>query len=162
MNIGTIAAGKIIYLKKKNDDVLCIKPGKTLVNDSMYVAYDVKVGGVVIIPKGTRVLGDWVTEHTPHVAAQFQLTKIFLNRIEIDVIGDSDIVGTSAPYDSIDVRDADYFYRKSVIISSGGIRRRIIELGHTTLTLEDGQLDTVYVEINTEEVAVVLRNNLTV
>lgn len=162
MNIGTIPARKMIFLKKKSADVLCIKPGKTLVNDNLYIAYDVKINGIIAIPKGTRVQGDWVTEHTPNIAAQFQLTRIFLDRNGTEISGDSDIIDSISEYNAGDVRDADFFYKKQSITTVAGISRRVVELGYNVITLDDSQLDTIYIEIKTEEITVTLSSDFVI
>jgi hypothetical protein len=74
----TIPAGTHIYLTRKPNHLFYIKPDKSLLNDSLYVLYDVRVDGVTLIPRGTRVCGDWVTESFPNVAAQFQMNRIYL------------------------------------------------------------------------------------
>ena len=165
MQSGNIPAGKTIYLTKNNCDILYIKPGKTVINDTMYVAYDVKIGDLVVIPKGTRVQGDWVTEHTPELAAQFQLTSIYFpipNSFQFTrhhITGDSMIIARSAAFNLQDVEYHDYFYQKATINMSKSVTHRIVEIGHKTKTLDDSILDTVYVEIDTKEISVILSSD---
>ena len=85
-----LSAGTRIYLTKKKHHTLYIQPDKTLVNDNLYVAYDVRVNGETVIPKGTRVVGDWVTESIPSIAAQLQIKKIYLQGSGQDINADSE------------------------------------------------------------------------
>lgn len=164
-----VPAGKIIYLKKKNNDTLCIRPGKILLNDNLYVAYDVKINGIVVIPKNSRVQGDWITEHTPSIAAQFQMSKIYMphtysSKISTtgkEISGESRVIEYTDIYNNDDVRNADYFFLKKSIITSGNVTHRIIELGCKIKTLPDNMLDSVYLEINTKEIPVILSKDFT-
>ena len=42
--------------------------------DILYVLYDVLVEGIVIIPRGSKVYGTWISDNDPRIAAQFQLS----------------------------------------------------------------------------------------
>lgn len=72
------------FLSNKNKTKLFIKPDKILLNNKLYVIYDCLINGHVIIPKGSTVIGDWITENDPP-SAQLQLTKIFINGLEYSI-----------------------------------------------------------------------------
>lgn len=156
MIIKKIPAGTRIYLTKKNKFSLYIQPNKTITNDNLYVAYDVRVDGVTVIPKGTRVTGDWVTESMPGLAAQLQINWIFLSGSGQEIHADSEIIGCLTNYNGREVGRTPYFYKNKEYKSSGNITRRIAKVGLHHKTLMDNNLDTIYLEISTHEIPVIL------
>lgn len=96
-----IPAGTRIYLTK-NIYSFNIQPGHLFLNDNLYVAYDVKINGVVIIPKNTRVVGDWITEFHPSIVAQLQLSRIFLYGSGQPISADSNVIEAVKKNDSSD------------------------------------------------------------
>lgn len=153
--IKKIPAGKCIYLTKKCPDILYIKPDKTLVNDNLYVAYDVKVEGVTVIPKGTRVIGDWVAESYPTIAAQLQVKRIYLQGSGQEIAADSDVIEGTTCYNCDEICGASYLYGYPRCRTSCRTRR-MVKLQCCSKTLADNDLDTIYVEIFTEEIKVYL------
>ncbi len=149
-----IPAGTRIYLTKKKPHALYIQPDKTLVNDNLYVAYDVRIGCHTIIPKGTRVLGDWVTESRPSIAAQLQIKKIFLQGAGQDISADSDVIEAITEYNNKEVNNAGYLYKTNQYGSVSGITRRVAKFHCKIKTLLDNNRDTIYLEIFTKEIPV--------
>ena len=150
--ITKIPAGTRLYLTKKNNHILCIQPDMTLFDDIMYVAYDIKIDGKVAIPKGTRVVGDWVTESCPTHVAQLQLHKIYLKGSGQDFSADSDVLEDVSNYNSSELCGAEYMYKQLHYKSIANIMRRIIKSKFKTKTLADNNRDTSYLEINTKEI----------
>lgn len=177
MVIKKIPAGTRIYLTKKNHFTLYIQPNKTLVNDNLYVAYDVKVDGIVVIPRGTRVIGDWVTESSPEFAAQLQLSRIYLRGVPRDaqlfsegqtsdcntsysegqaIMADSDVINAISEYNNRDVNYATHLYKQNQYKATSNITRRIAKFQCHVKTLFDNNLNSVYLEIMTKEIPVTL------
>ena len=154
--IKKISAGTQFYLMKKNSKPLCIQPDKTLINDNLYVKYDVKVDGQIIIPRGTRVVGDWVTESRPTIAAQLQLTQIYLQADGQKIMADSDLYESLTDYNFKEINDADYIYKQKQHQSTSNITRRIVNFDSKTKTLFDNQRNVIYIEIPTSEIIVTL------
>ena len=159
MVIKKIPAGTRIYLTKKNNPVLYIQPDKTLVNDNLYVAYDVKIEGQVVIPKGTRVIGDWVTESSPSIAAQLQVTRIYLHKSGQQICADSDVIEATSGYSCEEVNNASYLHKIKQYRSTSNITRRVAKIQCKIKTLYDDKCDTIYLEIYTKEIPVTVTND---
>jgi hypothetical protein len=151
-----IPAGTRIYLTKKKNHTLYIQPDKTLVNDNLYVAYDVRIGTLTIIPKGTRVMGDWVTESRPSIAAQLQIKKIFLQGSGQDIMADSDVIEAISEYNNKEVDNAGFLYKINEYRSPSNIIRRIASFHCRVRTLMDNKRNSIYLEIFTKEIPVTL------
>ena len=156
MIIKKIPAGTKIYLRKRNGRKLSIQPDRVLTNDSLYVAYDVRVEGDTVIPRNTRVLADWVTESSPTIAAQLQVRRIFLHGAGQPIEADSDVIESFTDYNGDDVGDATYLYEQADYRASSNIRRRIVDLQCCVKTLKDVNRDSLYLEICTQEIPVTL------
>lgn len=154
--IKKIPAGTRIYLKKRRPHKLCIQPDKTLMNDNLYVAYDVRINGTTVIPKGTRIVGDWVTESSPTLAAQLQLSRIYLKGSGQPIMADSDVIESISDYNGREVSNAGYLYKQNQYRSTSGIVRRIANLNSSPRCLLDNHKDTLYLEIFTNEIPVTL------
>lgn len=154
----TIPAGTRIYLTKNKGPnySLYIKPGTILREDNMYIAHDVKVGPITAIYKGTRVSGDWVTETTPSLVAQFQINKIYFNSIGQDFFADSDPISTTTIINPIEIDNATTVFKYADYHSVANITRRIVTVRCKTYSLLDSVnnnctvLET-YLNINTNE-----------
>jgi len=156
MVIKKIPAGTRIYLTKPYNHTLYIQPDKTLVNDNLYVAYDVRVDGQTVIPKGTRVQGDWVTESNPTIAAQLQLTRIYLQGAGQQITADSDVIEAVSEYNNNEINNASYLYKTLQYRATSNITRRIVNFYCKVKTLLDDHRDTLYLEIYTKEIPVTL------
>ncbi len=154
MDIKKIPTGTRIYLTKKKQFPLYLQPDKTLVNDNLYVAYDVRINGQTVIPKGTRVTGDWVAESTPTLGAQFQANCIYLDRNGQQFFADSDVVETTTEYNSDEIKNAGYLYKQNQYLSTSNIYRRIVNVNCRTSTLLDDNHNSVYLEVFTKEIPV--------
>ncbi|AKI80323.1 hypothetical protein QJ850_gp376 [Acanthamoeba polyphaga mimivirus] len=160
INTTRIPAGTRLYLTKKKYNKFYIQPDKTLVNDNLFVAYDVKIGGVIAIPQGTRVLGNWVAESSPSIAVQLQLTKIFLYGSGQNISADSDLVETLVDYNSDEIDCAPYLYKIHHFKSPAGIYRRIVNTKCRSKILTDNNRNSIYLEVNTKEISVVLNEDI--
>lgn len=156
MFIKKILAGTCIYLTKKNKQKLYIQPEKTIVNDNLYVAYDVRVDGVTVIPKGTRVVGDWVTESTPVIAAQLQINWIYLSGSGQEIQGDSEMICSLTDYDSREIGCIPFMSKNRQYHSPSNITRRMTTIGLHSKTLLDNRRDMIYLEIDTTEIPIIL------
>lgn len=156
MVIKKIPAGTRIYLTKKTPHKLYIQPDKTLVNDSLYVAYDVRIEGETVIPKGTRVIGDWVTESCPSIGAQLQVTRIYLEGSGRPFYADSDVIEAVTDFNNREVGDAGYLIKHNQYRASSNITRRIVKVHCKVRTLLDDCRNSLYLEISTKEIPVTL------
>lgn len=156
MVIKKLPAGTRIYLKKKRPYPLYIQPDKTLINDNLYVAYDVRFNGSTVIPKGSRVVGDWVTESHPIIAAQLQVHRIYIYGYKHHIAADSDVIEATSDYNCREVNNASYLYQRYQYRASSNIKRRIADLHCRIKTLLDHHLNTIYLEIFTKEIPITL------
>lgn len=138
-----------------------IKPDTSLLGDVMYVAYDVRVEGQTVIPRGTQVLVDWVTESTPTIAAQVQVTTIFLDGVAQEISADSPIIEVSTEYNNWEVMNANNMYRLLKYRSTANMMRRLVDNHCLLRVLPDSNLNTAYLEIYTNEIPVFLNENFT-
>ena len=155
----TVLRGTTMYLTRKTQGIdLSLKLDKCLPNDVLYVLYDVKVGTTVIIPKGTAVMGDWVTETMPIIGAQLQLSKIFINGQSQDIIADSDVFCTTTTYNINEVSNANVVQGVLTYLSTANMARRIVNVKCRTKVLEDSSLNEqiTYLNIKTSEIPVTL------
>lgn len=157
----TIPAGTRIYLTKNPPFELFLKPDTSLLNDSLYTAYDVRVNGVVAIPKGTRVLGNWVTETTPTIAAQLQLTLVFLSGNGQPIFADSDVFEVLSSFNSTAVNNSNYIFETLNYISTANIDRRIVKAPCKITVLLDDDKNVNYLQIPTKEIFVTLQTAFT-
>ena len=159
MPIKKIPAGTRIFLTKKKPHELYIQPDKVLVNDNLYVAYDVRMDGETVIPKGTRVTGNWVTESVPTVAAQLQVNRIYLNRSGQDISADSDVIVATNDFNNEEVDNACHIYKINDYKSTANINRRIVNANFRIRVLRDRRLNTLYLEIFTKEIPITLTSD---
>jgi len=157
----TIPAGTRIYLTKNPPFELFLKPDTSLLNDSLYVAYDVRINGVVAIPKGTRVLGNWITETTPTIAAQLQLTLVYLSGHGQAIFADSNVYEVLSSFNSTEVNNSNYILETLNYISTANIDRRIVKAPCNIVTLLDDEKNINYIEIPTREIFVTLQTDFT-
>ena len=156
----TLPIGTKIYIRKQKPFTFNIRPDQTLLNDNLYVAYDVKYGDVVVIPAGTRVVGDWVTESNP-ISAQFQLTKIILKGAGQVASADSPVYNGTTDYNNTEVLNSNYLYKRYQYKSVANIERRIVSAECMVKVLRDQDLNTTYLEITTTEIPVILTAEFT-
>lgn len=154
-----IPCGTKMYLKKKNPKTLYLRPCQTIENDSLFVAYDVRINGETIIPKETRVLGDWVTENNE---AQFQAKRIYLTGTGQILSADSDIFQGFSFYNCEELGNPSYFYKIMDFHSSSNINRRIVNSRCQTFPLLDDRLNMQYIEINTNEIPINFTTNFVI
>jgi hypothetical protein len=165
----TVPAGTRIYLTKLQGPnySLFIRPDTSLFNDNLYVAYDVKIGTVTAIRKGTRVSGNWITESTPIVSAQFQSNKIYFNGTGQDFFADSDPVQTVTVVNPAEVDNANAFFKDADYRSTANITRRIVTVRCRTYPLPDDLNDFdialgTYLNINLREIPATVISNLVI
>jgi hypothetical protein len=155
----SIPVGTRIFVTKKPPYELFIQPDKSILNDSLYIAYDVRINGTTIIPKGTRVLGDWITETSPIVSAQLQIKKVFLSGSGQEIFADSNIYEATTVYNVDEVNNASYLQKIMNFNSPANITRRIIKVQCKVKTLDDNDLNSLYLDIDTKEIPVILTTN---
>jgi hypothetical protein len=167
----TILSGTRIYLTRTHptapytdiDDVLALRVDRNFLGDILYVLYDVKVGTLVVIPKGTAVMGDWITESSPCIAAQLQITDIFLDGLRFPVVADSEIYHQKTSYGYYDVHNANHVEGLLTYRSTANICRRIVNVRCRTKILADDEWidQLLYLRIDTNEIPVTLLDNFT-
>lgn len=155
-----ISAGTKIYLKKKYPFKLYIKPTKNLFNDSLFVAYDVKNEDKIIIPKDTIVIGNWITETLPTMAAQFQINYVCLDNNKIPIVADSNLYECISAYNQCEIRNAPYLYKIMDFKSPSNLVRRIVKANCQVKILFDDNLNSFYIEIPTKEIQTTLIEDL--
>ena len=133
-----------MYLTNKNKNNLYVKQNTTLININLYVAYDLKINGITIIPKGTRVLGDWITSNI----AQFIVHKIFLKGNGQIMSAESDYYNKLINYD----QNVSHFYKSRNLIANKN--QRIMKYNYLNQFQFDSQITTNYVEIDQTEITV--------
>jgi hypothetical protein len=162
----TVPIGTRLYLTKRKDPsyALYIKPDRVVPNEELFVAYDVKIGTITAIPKGTRVIGNWITESTPVLAAQFQAHTIFLTNKGLEFHADSVPIQTITIVDPAEVGDATLIIKEADYISPARVLRRIVTVRCRTFALLDDISPAdipngTYLNINTTEIpATVIAN----
>lgn len=155
-----IFAGTKIYLKKKHPFKLYIKPNKNLFNDTLLVAYDVKHEDKIIIPQNTLVIGNWITETHPTIAAQFQINYLCLNDEKIPIVADSDLYEAISAYNQCEIHSAPYLYKIMDFKSPSNLVRRIVKANCQIKVLFDDNLNSLYIEIPTREIQTTLIEDL--
>jgi hypothetical protein len=164
MVILKISAGTRIYLTKKKPYDFYMLPDRILENDILHVAYDVRVNGSTVIPKGTRVSGNWVTESNPTIAAQLQITRIYLHNIEGEPLyADSSVIEMVTRYNTYEIGDTSHLYTIKKYRSTSNIDRRIASFNNRVRALRDSgnKLNSLFVEISTKEIPVTLTVDFT-
>jgi hypothetical protein len=156
MLIPKILEGTCIFLTRKHKCNMYIQPGKTIIEDNLYVAYDVRVDGITAIPKGTRVIGDWVTTFEPEIGAQLRIHWIFLSGSGQEIQGDSDVFRKLSFYDSREVAKIPFMDKTKKCKSVANIVRRSATVGLHSKTLLDNRCDLTYIEIDAREIPVYL------
>lgn len=153
-----IPSGTKIYLTKKNPIKLYIQPDTTILNDCLYFAYDLRINGITIIPKGTCVIGDWVTESNPTIAAQLQLNTIFINGLEQPISADSNVYENLSAFNVDEINNALYLYKIMDFHSPANIIRRIVKTCQIQI-LYDNNLNKYYIEIPTIEIPLTITSD---
>lgn len=152
-----------IYLTREPPHEIFLKPDTTLANDSLYVLYDIRLpDGTPIIPRGTRAIGDWVTESSPTISAQLQLTKICLNGESITISADSDVFESLIEYNNTEVNNSNVVQQVLFYQSTANIERRIVKFPCQIRVLLDERLNTEYIQIFAKEVSVTLLADLVI
>lgn len=90
-----VPVGTRIYLTKRTNFNFVMPLDTAIIDDVFFVAYDIKINGIVIIPRGTRVWGDWVSEIDGDVNVQLQLSKIYLGGIPRAICADSEVISAA-------------------------------------------------------------------
>lgn len=160
----SILKGTQIYLTKNiPGNELSLKVDTTLVDDTLMVLYDVKVGTTIVIPRGAKVMGNWVTESSPSIAAQLQLTKICINGVWTPIHADSNVYETTTVYNRNEIYNSNSVRQQLTYKSTANVIRRIVNVKCHVKVLPDNNipnLDVVYLNIFTDEIIVTLTENL--
>lgn len=156
MFIKKLDRGTRIYLTKYTSEYLYIRPNSVINDESLYVMYDVKDNDIVVIPRGTRIVGDWIAETRPHIAAQFQARRIYLENGLQDIHADSIPITDLVLYSDSEIMNNNFLKKKLHYISKSNVERRIIKMGHQSKILSDENLDTIYIEIFPHEIILTL------
>jgi hypothetical protein len=118
-----------------------------------------------VIPRGTIVIGDWITETMPFIAAQLQINKIVIGGEEFDFLADSEFFCTMTKYNRSEVHNANVVQGILTYLSTANVPRRIVNTRCQTTVLADeierGELIT-YVNIKTIEIPVTLLEDFAV
>lgn len=153
MGIKSVQAGSQIYVRRNNAEALYIQPGKEIIDDNLYVLYDVKVNGIIIIPRGTRIVGDWITTKNGII---FSAKKIFIEGIYQDLEAESYIYDNVVNFDSAEVRNAPYLELQKIYKSLANISRRFVVSRCKNKILFDNFAQTPYIEIPNKEISIII------
>jgi hypothetical protein len=74
-SISTLKPGTMIYLRR-NTPNLKLSLGEIVDDYELYLAYDLHIG-YRVIPRGTRVKGQWITSGLPNPMSQLIISKIY-------------------------------------------------------------------------------------
>jgi hypothetical protein len=158
-----LLAGTTIYLTRNPPYEFYIRPGQVLLNDILYVKYDVKVGTNVVVPKGTMVKGDWITEvvNTTTVAAQLQTRSIALYGInsELNAHSPASMYETTDLYNKQEIENAPYLYKEKSYRSDANIVRRLVNVNCKNRVLLDSNPTSPYIRVPTEEIPITLTSD---
>lgn len=142
--------------KSNYSDIFYIQPNTNLLNDSLYVAYDVKINGIIVIPRGSKVIGNWITGPYPIINAQLQLTQIIINGYLLNINANSEIIVGISCYNNCETNNAANLYRLRDYHSPSNIVRRVVNTNCRIKALTDVNLNTPYLEIYVKELPVTL------
>ena len=122
--------------------------------DILYVLYDVLVEGIVIIPRGSKVYGTWISDNDPRIAAQFQADKIEIMGSMYDIQMDTDVYDQYSYFNNREVNDSDIIQTRKY----PGTNRRFAIFGNVKKSLLDNCKDTLYIKIDTKEIPARINN----
>jgi hypothetical protein len=151
-----VPIGTRIYLTRPRPHNFYIQPDTILLDEFMFVSYDVRIDGRTVIPRGTIIVGDWITESDPCFAAQFQATKIIFRNFGKRISADSEIIESVSAYNNCEVYNSRYLYKTLDYISVANIRRRVVDVQCDVKCLPDHRIDSLYLEICTKEIPLIL------
>ena len=155
-----LPAGTRFYLTKYANKIMSLAPDDAILSQNMFVAYDVRMGGSTIIPKGTRVVGDWITESAtegvPMSTAQFQAHEIYLQRSAQEILADSDVFQDNTYYNRDELEGSVVVYQCAPVRTRCQIPRRSIQCNCKIKILEDKTPDSQYIVVDTTEVPMTL------
>jgi hypothetical protein len=154
MEISKISADTRLYLTRRPAVKMYIRPDKNIPDNNLYLLYDLRVNGVLVIPNGTRFSGTWITENDPEIAAQLQLDTIYLTAEGQDFIGDSDIFNTITAYTSTEIGDADVIFQKMQKKTASNLVRRHVNYDNKNIILTDNNCDAIFIEIPSAEIPI--------
>lgn len=156
----SIPSGKTFYLKKEPPYVLCLKPDITLENQTYIVKYDCNINGVTIIPRGTKIIGNWITQSTPSISAYFDVKLICQNNTLTSINAISRYYNDITQFNDIEVYNADYFLLVLNETSQSNLVRRGIQVNCREKILNDNNLNSTYITVPTNEIAVTVYENV--
>lgn len=87
-----ILAGTNIYLRKLRGSTFTVKPDTDILDDDFLVAYDVRINGETVIPRGTKMMGNWINTTTPTVTIELQITKVHYDNMWLPFHAASDVI----------------------------------------------------------------------
>lgn len=153
MIIKKIPAGTNIYVSKQNISLIHIQPGQKILSDSLYVKYDVKVDGYTVIPKGTRIEVNWISEIKPQVAVQIQTTKIFLQGSGQEIVAHSEVMSDTTELDSIELENSPYILEYDCKFKCNN---SLMKFNCSKKRLQRNRHNSLYLTINAKEIKIIL------
>jgi len=161
-----IPAGTVIHIKIIPTNDLYIKFGYTLAGITMYVAYDHYIGGILVVPQNTIIIGDFVTTSSSVV---FNAYTMVLNGVTYSISASGIPQYAFTTFSSQDIgtntnvldqviytnKGTNQYTRSayftSVIITAKGNQ----QLSHTELVLRDTTQDLSFFNIDTMDIPIV-------
>jgi len=156
----TIPSETKIYLRRDQPYTLYLKPDVNLQNQQLIVKYDYRLNGVTLIPRGSKVICEWLSESEPFVSAHLSLNSICLNGALIDISAVSGDYQNVSYFNDAEVSNAPFLYNIMTEKSVSNKTRRIVEVNCRTKILYDRDVNTPYIEIPTNEIVVTLDDDL--
>lgn len=152
--------GTELYLKRDLSYTLYLKPDVTLKAQPFIVKYDCRINGITVVPRGTQVVGEWISLSVPSTKAYLKLTLICDSGSYRPISAVSGEYTNVALFNSIEVNNVSHLYNIMTEKSSANKIRRIVEISCQTKILVDRNVDSPYIEIPTNEIVVTLDADL--
>lgn len=155
-----------IFLTRKPNGTLLIKPDTTFQGDMLSVAYDVKYNGRIVIPKGSRANVTWTSQTIDPVnnlyGISLDVNSVFVNGKEYPMNANSSqgIYNTIVRYDGLDTGFKPYFYQTREIRTNPKFTNRsFVKINNVNKQIPIGG-DMVYIKVPVTEVMVALNSEL--
>jgi hypothetical protein len=147
MGIKSLNTGRRGYLTRPGGHDLYIKVGSHVDGEVLHVAYDIRVEGVTILPKGAIVIGDWITNEEDPTQAMFMTNEVFVEGQFQEFIADSDIYNEIHRFNADRLSDPSHFY----LTSTHGANHRIINKCRH-MTIRSNREGDPYIRIPAQEI----------
>jgi len=151
--------GTALYVSRCTPYPIYLLPETVYPQDVLYLAYDLRHQGEVVLPRGTQMTGTWIAEQAPELSAQLQIISLSLRDREYPCFADSDVFLEKTQLNGAEVEYVPFLEEK-IQGRKGPARRRVVRYRNQDYALMDNHLDTIYLRVRTELVRVRLIRDL--